>query len=360
MLKRGIIYDGCPIVTKGTIRVTNGDIAIDTNHNQMLVDGKNFSDLCGSSTSSRTEQGELKDEFEDTEKLKAKIAELTLGHEQLVNGLRQTVDSLQVKLQQEHSVRSSFEGDLERERKISEEATKVITGMKGKLQETVELVEALKLQLDTAKALLEEKENRVGALQFQLVEKDAQIKLVAQREQEAQQLVGTLRNQIAVMEQERSPDKQTNAVILDDFSEWRHTSDEEIDILKQQLSLDKEQLARDKAQITTLKNELEISELEDTEYQKTIASLQNDNEVLKQELQRSLDQEANANANALVRSNSNTLVKSKSLNSLRNILKINKTPKEKSEKEKANKEKPLKQRKSKGSLSSTSSALPSQ
>lgn len=46
LLKRGVIYDGCPIITKGTIRVKDGDLSIDTDHSKMVVDGKNFASLC--------------------------------------------------------------------------------------------------------------------------------------------------------------------------------------------------------------------------------------------------------------------------------------------------------------------------
>jgi hypothetical protein len=46
LMKRGVIYDGCPIVAKGTIRIKDGEISIDTMHNLMAVGGKSFASLC--------------------------------------------------------------------------------------------------------------------------------------------------------------------------------------------------------------------------------------------------------------------------------------------------------------------------
>ena len=63
LLDRGVIYDGCPIVAKGTIRINNGEISIDTMHNLMAVDGKNFAALC-EPDGGKNEQGDIKDSNE--------------------------------------------------------------------------------------------------------------------------------------------------------------------------------------------------------------------------------------------------------------------------------------------------------
>lgn len=61
LVKRGVIYDGCPIIAKGTVRIKDGDVCIDTKHELMSVDGKNFAYLCEPGKH-RTEQGQLTDE----------------------------------------------------------------------------------------------------------------------------------------------------------------------------------------------------------------------------------------------------------------------------------------------------------
>jgi hypothetical protein len=58
LIKRGVIYDGCPIAAKGTIRIKDGEVSIDTMHNLMVVDGKNFAALCDGG---KNEQGEVKE-----------------------------------------------------------------------------------------------------------------------------------------------------------------------------------------------------------------------------------------------------------------------------------------------------------
>lgn len=63
LLKRGVIYDGCPIVTKGTIHVRDGEISIDTMHDLMLINGKTFASLCVPG-SVKDEQGNVKEEDE--------------------------------------------------------------------------------------------------------------------------------------------------------------------------------------------------------------------------------------------------------------------------------------------------------
>lgn len=77
LVKRGVIYDGCPIVAKGTIRIKNGEASIESMHNLMAVDGKNFADLCQPGKS-RTEQGQLT--HTDTEGNHTREIELTCAH----------------------------------------------------------------------------------------------------------------------------------------------------------------------------------------------------------------------------------------------------------------------------------------
>jgi len=272
LMKRGVIYDGCPIVAKGTIRINNGEVSIDTMHDLMAVDGKNFATLCD--PNAKNEQGDLKEIEALPEIWKAKIDELTTQNERVVAGMKRTVESLQSKLQQEITLKLSFEENLAREKRISEEATQVLMEMRSKLAEEVERVEALKAQLDSAGILLEEKEEKLHELQLLLADREAKVKVHEMREKEALMLAEGLREQVKLLEEERTEEKTNTATLLDDFNEWKKSSEEEIAELKRELE-------KRKATITTLQNELEIAELEDSTYHQTIASLQKENEVLK-------------------------------------------------------------------------------
>lgn len=225
LMKRGVIYDGCPIVTKGTIRIQNGDISIDTIHNQMLVDGKNFASLCEGGNL-KNEQGDIMDVDELPEIWKTKIAELTSQNEQLTDGLKKNVESL-------------------------------------------------RMQLDSARLMLEEKEEKLRELQLLLADREAKCRMHEAREKEALMVAEGLKDQVTLLEEERTTEKENSAVLLEDFNEWRNNSEEEISQLKQELE-------RRGTAINTLTNELEVANLED---QHTISALQKENQTLKAETQ---------------------------------------------------------------------------
>eukprot|EP00026_Physarum_polycephalum_P012478 Phypoly_transcript_12791.p1 GENE.Phypoly_transcript_12791~~Phypoly_transcript_12791.p1 ORF type:complete len:326 (+),score=77.94 Phypoly_transcript_12791:42-1019(+) len=267
LMKRGVIYDGCPIVAKGTIRIKNGEISIDTMHNLMAVDGKSFAALC---EGGKNEQGEVKEIDEVPEIYREKIEELTTQNEKVVEGLKKTIESLQQKLQNEYTLRDTFET------RISEEATFKILELKSKLAEEAERVEALKAQLDSAGLLLTEKEEKLRETVLLLADRDARVKVHEMREKESLMIAESLREQIALLEDERKEEKSNSAALLEDFNEWRSNSDEEIQALKKELE-------ESRSTIVTLKNELEVAELEASGYQQTIATLQKEIGSLKHE-----------------------------------------------------------------------------
>jgi len=269
LIKRGVIYDGCPIAAKGTIRIKDGEVSIDTMHNLMVVDGKNFATLCDGG---KNEQGEVKEIDELPEIYRTKIEELTTQNEKVIEGMKKTVESLQQKLQNEYALRTTFE------ERISEEATQKILELKSKLAEQVEQVEALKAQLDSAGILLAEKEEKLREAQLLLADGDARVKVHEFREKEDLMTAEGLREQVTLLEDERREQKENSTVLLEDFNEWRSNSEEEIQELKKELE-------QNKSTISTLKNELEVAELEARGYQQTIATLQKENRSLKHEFE---------------------------------------------------------------------------
>lgn len=320
LVKRGIIHDGCNIVAKGTVRIKEGDVCIESMHNLIAVDGKNFSELC-EPTKYRTEQGQLT--TNEDEELKARLNELTQEKEQLTIGMQNKINDLQAKLEREYSLRLSIE---EREKKVSTETANVITQLSTKKEEVetlqskleyaeglvkelqsrlesegslleqrglriqsllnekeakekrLERAESLQDQLDSTIIMLGEKEDKMQTLQEELGKKEDTVQEVKGKEKNAKVAVAELKNQVALMEAERMEDKKNSAIMLDDFSQWRGVAEDE-------LTMAKKELEHSRTTITTLKNELEVAELEESEFNTTITELRNENNELRKRLQ---------------------------------------------------------------------------
>lgn len=197
-------------------------------------------------------------------------------------GMQIAIANLQAKLDHEYSLRASIEGHLEREKQVSSEAAQVIHDAKAKLAAKVEEVEmlqnklshaeglvkelesrlesegslleqrgmkiqsllnekesssknlevnlgreeSLREQLDSTVMILGEKEEKLQNLQQQLGQKDEKVKEVIEKQKDAKVVAAELQNQVALLEAERIEDKKNSAMLLDDFSQWRSSTEE--------------------------------------------------------------------------------------------------------------------------------------
>lgn len=197
-------------------------------------------------------------------------------------GMQIAIAKLQAKLDHEYSLRASIEGHLEREKQVSSEAAQVIHDAKAKLAAKVEEVEmlqnklshaeglvkelesrlesegslleqrgmkiqsllnekesssknlevnlgreeSLREQLDSTVMILGEKEEKLQNLQQQLGQKDEKVKEVIEKQKDAKVVAAELQNQVALLEAERIEDKKNSAMLLDDFSQWRSSTEE--------------------------------------------------------------------------------------------------------------------------------------
>lgn len=305
LLQRGVIHDGCEITAKGIVRVKGEEVCIESMHNLVSVDGKTLADLCDPTGVSRTEQGQIvTPQQEDVSSWKKKAKDLEKENESLSKSLKEaqkTISTLQEKIHLEHSMRTTFQDQLTKEQRTSQDAVATMLEAKAKLAEKVAQVETLQAQLDSMELLMAERRGKLRASQEELAL--------------ARQTAGHLQSKVSVLDENLIVEKQQTSAILTEIHHLKVEKEEELESLKQELE-------HNRTTITTLKNELEIASLEEREYQTTIEHLQKEIDTLRKDLDRTVHpQEPTKN-----KSPSRKLLKQGSLKKLIGSMKTKKSP----------------------------------
>lgn len=204
-------------------------------------------------------EAELSNERRRTQKLtdtKAKLEEAAVQRETQLSDLQQTISSLQERLSQQERAYALLEAQLEEEHQLSLAKSQKIQESDVLLAEKISKADELKSQVDLALVMQKEAKEKLCKIQHERIELQQSFRF----------------EDVLIL----SGGAQRAPRVEGDITDLRDKV-EELDIVKKELS-------DCRTLISTLKNELEIAELEEREHQSILESKYKENELLRRDL----------------------------------------------------------------------------
>jgi len=201
LVKRGEIVDGAVIRARGRVRVRDGEVFIETLHDQIEVEGKNFESMCFGTNSENSTVAQLDQEIED---LRKKVKSLS---QELGTKNRNIID-LQIDLQKEREANHLLLHKLSEKETLLEDTTQELLFTRAKAHDRYDEFDKLLKQVDMERQIriqmqeehnqiVSELEKKLKECQVNLNKSNYALETSKQEQLNARMTIHELKNEVA-------------------------------------------------------------------------------------------------------------------------------------------------------------------